>query len=156
MQKRIVNFIKKHYLCSISCCDGNRPWSNAIYYVFDEKQECLIYITTDSTYHAQVMCQNPYVSGVIAMPTRFIPSLQGVQFTGIAKKLEGEEAEAALRFFKKSFSHHMIDPLSVWAIDLEYIKLTDRSLGLYGKVEWHKGEEYEEVEDNIFAQYDQQ
>ncbi|MGC7590504.1 pyridoxamine 5'-phosphate oxidase family protein [Bisgaard Taxon 46] len=153
MQKRIVNFIKKHYLCAISCSDNNTPWTNFIYYAFDENAKRLIYISCDSSYHSQVISKNPRISGVITMPTKFIPSLQGVQFTGYAKKLANGDAETARELFKKSHSHYLIDELSVWAIDLEYVKLIDRSLGLYGKLEWHNGKEIgqDSIEDAFLA-----
>lgn len=152
MQKRIINFIKKHYLCALSCVHHGRPWSLCVYYVFDEKHTRLIYITTDSSYHAQVMRQNPHISGIISVPTRFIPSLQGVQFTGQAKKLIGKEAKLARDAFKQQHSHYLIDQLSVWAVELEYVKLIDHALGLYGKIEWCKGKECEEKEEDIFSQ----
>lgn len=153
MQKRILNFIKKHYLCAISCSNNNRPWTNFVYYVFDEELKRLIYITTDTTYHAKVMTKNPHVSGVITIPTKFIPSLQGVQFTGYAQKLVGEDSENARKLFKENNSHYLIDELSVWAIDLEYVKLIDHSLGLYGKLEWHNGKEIgqDSIEDAFLA-----
>lgn len=140
MKKRIFTFIKKKYLCTVCCSDGNQPWANTFYYVFDEDNHRLIYVTSDKTYHAKTMFQNPNVAGTIFSPTRFNPSLQGVQFTGIAKKLEGDEIEKAAELYKKEYKHEVIDKLSVWEISLQYIRMIDHTLGFYGKLEWRVNE----------------
>ncbi|MDE4002800.1 pyridoxamine 5'-phosphate oxidase family protein, partial [Glaesserella parasuis] len=140
MQKRIFNFIQKKYLCTISCAKNNIPWSNAFYYVFDEDNLRLIFVTSLTTYHSQVMLENPNISGTIFVPTRFHPSLQGVQFTGKARKLEGDEKNIARELYKKEYSHELIDKLSIWEAKLEYARLIDNSLGLFSVIEWN-GEE---------------
>lgn len=140
MQKRIVSFIQKKYLCTICCSDNDVPWANAFYYVFDEKKHRLIYVTSNQTHHAKVMRINAQVAGTIFTPTRFNPSLQGVQFTGKAHKLEGEEERIARTLYKKEYSHELIDSLSVWEICLEYVRMIDHSLGFFGTVEWKLGE----------------
>lgn len=140
MQKRIFTFIQKKYLCTLSCINNDRPWANAFYYVFDKDNYRLIYVTGDKTTHSKAMSMNPYVSGTIFAPTRFTPSLQGVQFTGISRMLEHEEKEIAKSLYKKEYNHELIDKLSVWEIQLEYVRLVDNSLGLFGYVEWHRGE----------------
>lgn len=136
MKKRIFAFIKKKYLCTVCCADGNQPWANAFYYVFDEANHRLIYVTNENTHHAKVMSQNPQVAGTIFTPTRFNPSLQGLQFTGIARKLIGEEKEIAVNLYKQAYSHPLIDELSTWEISLQYIRMIDHTLGFYGKLEW--------------------
>ncbi|MDG6480338.1 pyridoxamine 5'-phosphate oxidase family protein [Glaesserella parasuis] len=108
MQKRIFNFIQKKYLCTISCARNNIPWSNAFYYVFDEDNLRLIFVTSLTTYHSQVMLENPNISGTIFVPTRFHPSLQGVQFTGKARKLEGDEKILLENYIKKNIHMNLL------------------------------------------------
>ncbi|OOH88473.1 hypothetical protein BMT54_08725 [Pasteurellaceae bacterium 15-036681] len=145
MQKRISNFIAKKYLCSVCCTENDKPWANAFYYVFDQENLRLIYVTSDQTHHGQVTLRNPNVAGTIFTPTRFNPSLQGVQFTGIARRLEGDDAEIARALYKKEYHHEIIDQLPVWAIALEYVRMIDHSLGFFGTVEWKLGEPEEET-----------
>ncbi|MGY4676855.1 pyridoxamine 5'-phosphate oxidase family protein [Pasteurella sp. P03HT] len=150
MQKRVADFIKKQYLFTLACVDNNMPWANALYYVFDEHLKRLIYVTGEQTQHAQIMSKNPQVAGTIFVPTRFVPSLQGVQFTGKAKQLFGEEAELARLYYEASYSHQLIRQLSIWAVDLDYVRLVDNSLGLFSAIEWRKGQVAEEEEKSIF------
>lgn len=140
MQKRIFTFIKKKYLCTLSCVHNGGPWANAFYYVFDQENYRLIYVTGDSTVHSQAMSHNPNVAGTIFAPTRFTPSLQGVQFTGKARKLEGEEQEIARALYKTEYTHELIDKLSMWEVQFDYIRLVDNSLGLFGFVEWKRSD----------------
>ncbi|MDC4234118.1 pyridoxamine 5'-phosphate oxidase family protein [Pasteurella multocida] len=65
MHKRVVDFIKKQYLFTLACTENNLPWANAFYYVFDEKENRLIYITGDQTHHAKVLRNNSRVAGTI-------------------------------------------------------------------------------------------
>lgn len=145
MQKRIFSFIQKKYLCTLCCTQNNQPWANAFYYVFDEENHRLIYVSGEQTYHSKIMKENPNVAGTIFTPTRFHPSLQGIQFTGKVKPLQGEEAEIAKTLYKKEYSHELIDKLSIWEVSLEYVRLIDNSLGLFATLEWRKGESLETI-----------
>lgn len=73
MHKRVVDFIKKQYLFTLACTENNLPWANAFYYVFDEKENRLIYITGNQTHHAKVLRNNSRVAGTIFVPTKFVP-----------------------------------------------------------------------------------
>lgn len=73
MHKRVVDFIKKQYLFTLACTENNLPWANAFYYVFDEKENRLIYITGDQTHHAKVLRNNSRVAGTIFVPQNLSP-----------------------------------------------------------------------------------
>lgn len=73
MHKRVVDFIKKQYLFTLACTENNLPWANAFYYVFDEKENRLIYITGDQTHHAKVLRNNSRVAGTILFPQNLSP-----------------------------------------------------------------------------------
>lgn len=144
MQKRIFSLIQKKYLCTLCCSHNNQPWANAFYYVFDEENHRILYVTGEQTYHSKVMKENPHIAGTIFTPTRFHPSLQGVQFTGIAKMLQGSEADVARNLYKKEYSHELIDKLSIWEVQFDYVRLIDNSLGLFATMEWRKGDVIEQ------------
>ncbi|MCK3654693.1 hypothetical protein A4G19_02605 [Pasteurellaceae bacterium Macca] len=140
MQKRISSFLHKKYLLTLCCCENDQPWANAFYYVFDEENYRLLYVTSDQTHHGKVIRNNPQVAGTIFIPTRFHPSLQGIQFTGKSQVLHGEAQKIARELYKKEYSHELIDQLPIWEVSLEYVRLIDHSLGLFGTMEWKLGE----------------
>lgn len=145
MQKRLSHFIHKHYLMTLSCSDNDQPWANAFYYVFDEVEHRLIYVTGEQTHHSKVMKKNPNVAGTIFTPTRFNPSLQGVQFVAQARMLEGKDREVGQHLYKKAYQHALIDQLSIWEVRLERVRLIDNSLGLFATINWVRGGENEET-----------
>ncbi|MBF0786177.1 hypothetical protein E4T80_11970 [Muribacter muris] len=150
MKKRIANFLRKKYLCTLCCTENNQPWANTFYYYFDNDNNRLLYISSDQTLHGRVMKKNPNVAGTIFTPTRFNPSLQGLQFTGQAKMLEGEDAEIAKTLYKRDYQHYLIDELPVWEVRLEFARLIDHSLGLFSTMEWRLGDNDDESEwDNL-------
>lgn len=140
MQKRLFAFIKKKFLCTLCCTNDSQPWANVFYYVFDEENHRLLYVTGSQTHHANVMSKNPKIAGTIFSPTKFVPSLQGIQFTGIAKQLFNEDADIARTLYKQAYSHTLIEDLSIWEVRLNYIRMVDHTLGLYGKFEWREGD----------------
>lgn len=149
MQKRIFSFIKKKYLCTLCCCENGLPWANAFFYVFDEPNRRLIYVTSEQTHHAQIMKNNQNIAGTIFSPTKFSPSLQGIQFTGIATKLDGEEENLARSLYKEAYQHEIIDSLSVWQVSLEYVRMIDHTLGFMNVVEWRHDCDYDTVSDYV-------
>ncbi|HHE3464951.1 hypothetical protein [Pasteurella multocida] len=48
--------------------------------------------------------------------------------------------------YKTEYSHHLIDQLTVWQVELEYVRLVDNSLGLFSTIEWRKGQVAEETD----------
>lgn len=77
---------------------------------------------------------------------KICPSLQGVQFTGRSSQLFSTQAEQARALYKTEYSHHLIDQLTVWQVELEYVRLVDNSLGLFSTIEWRKGQVAEETD----------
>ncbi|WGE89573.1 pyridoxamine 5'-phosphate oxidase family protein [Actinobacillus arthritidis] len=140
MQRRITNILHKKYLCTISGCENNQPWSFICFYKFDPEYDRLIYLTSNQTKHAQILYKNPCISGTIYTPTRFHSLLQGIQFSGKSYCLEGESAQNARRIYNNAFKPYTDDSLDIWEIQLEQIRLIDHSLGRYGKMEWKKGD----------------
>lgn len=140
MQKRIVNFLNKKYLCTLSVAENNQPWSFACFYKFDEAHCRLIYMSSEHTTHAKIMRQNPKVAGTIFSPTRFHSSIQGIQFLGIVNRLTGKDALAAKALYKAEFKSYIEDELAIWEVQLEQVRLIDNSLGKFGKMEWKKGD----------------
>lgn len=140
MQKRISNFLTKKYLCSLATVENSHTWSFVCYYVFDQENNRLIYLTSDESKHAQLMAQNPEVSGTIFTPTKYQSSLQSLQFLGTAHKLEGNSARIAKNLYRLERNHPLINELTPWEIKLTFARLTDNSLGLSSKMEWHLGD----------------
>lgn len=89
------------------------------------------------------------ITRVLQVPFLFpqnLSPLQGVQFTGRSSQLFSTQAEQARALYKTEYSHHLIDQLTVWQVELEYVRLVDNSLGLFSTIEWRKGQVAEETD----------
>lgn len=140
MQKRISNFLRKKYLCTLSAVENDQPWSFACFYKFDEEHTRLLYVSSEKTKHAQILQKNPKVAGTIFSPTRLRMSIQGIQFLGIAKLLRGKEAQLARSLYESDTTPYASDELSIWEVQLDQVRLIDNSLGKFGRMEWKKGD----------------
>jgi uncharacterized protein YhbP (UPF0306 family) len=82
---------------------------------------------------------NDRVSCTIALETRIVGKIRGIQFTAVIRPLEGEELRRARRAYLRRFPVARLMPdLHLWAIDPNYIKMTDNRLGFGKKLTWNR------------------
>ena len=79
IDKRIINFIKAHHLLTLATTKDNIPYCANCFYVFDEKNNSHIFSSDNKTKHAQDFIANPNVAGSIALETKEVSKIQGVQ-----------------------------------------------------------------------------
>jgi uncharacterized protein YhbP (UPF0306 family) len=88
MDKAIVEFINKHYLLALATSKDNLVYCCNVYYVFNQENNSLIFSSDTKTKHAQDFIANPNVAGTIALETKEISKIQGVQLLGKIKELK--------------------------------------------------------------------
>ena len=78
--------------------------------------------------------QNPNVAGTI-QPDKLNPlAIKGLQFTGVMT----ENAEHASAHYYKKYPFALAMPGVVWAIQLDYTKMTDNTLSFGKKIIWER------------------
>lgn len=84
---------------SLATVDSGGVWVSDVIYIFD--QELNIYWMSDPTArHSQSILQNKQVAGTITVSGQGEDNL-GVQFEGVAEKIEGTRYDLALKHFAK-------------------------------------------------------
>jgi len=78
------------------------------------------------------------VAGSIALETREISKIQGVQLIGTIKELEGECLKIAKEQYLKAFPYAENMDIHLWAMPLNFIKMTHNKLGFGKKLIWEK------------------
>ena len=68
----------------------------------------------------------------ITLETRIVGKIQGVQICGKAER--GDDKDKAL--YIKRFPYAVVAPLTIWAVEPSFIKLTDNTLGFGKKLIW--------------------
>ena len=134
MDKKITKFLSQKQLLSLAVMHENAPYCCSCFYAYDEKMQIFIVASDSKTTHIRGILKNPLVSGTVALDTKIIGKIKGVQFRGIMRICNENESE--IYFLKFPFSR-AIKP-QLWAIDLAWIKFTDNTLGFGKKITWER------------------
>ncbi|MHC1708722.1 MAG: pyridoxamine 5'-phosphate oxidase family protein [Bacteroidales bacterium] len=138
---KIISFIRHHHLMALATLNQGKPWTASCFYVYLEESQQFIFTSALHTLHSKNMIDNQSVAGNIALETKIIGKIQGIQFTGTARKLSGEELKQAKKFYIRRFPVAMLMETELWALDIEMIKMTDNKLGFGKKLYWYKDSE---------------
>jgi|TARA_B110001454_G_scaffold77471_1_gene75008 hypothetical protein len=138
IDKRIIDFIKAHHLLTLATSKDNTPYCANCFYVYDEKKNWLIFSSDTKTRHAQDFIANPNVAGTIALETKEISKIQGVQLLGTILELREEELKIAKTKYLKAFPYAEKMKAQLWAMQLTFIKMTYNKLGFGKKLVWQK------------------
>lgn len=136
IDKRIINFINSHHLLSLATVKEKNPYCANCFFVYNEKKNWLIFSSDQKTKHAQYFTQNSNVAATISLETKDVNRIQGVQLCGTILKLKGQELEIAKKQYIKAFSYAKLMNLTLWAMQLTFIKMTHNKLGFGRKLIW--------------------
>lgn len=136
VDKRITDFIRKHHIFTLATAANNLPYACTCFYVYEPVENRFVFTSDTTTRHGGEMLGNPYVSGAIALETTIVGKIQGIQFTGRAYLLKGDEYEKARKEYIRKFPVSALMNLTLWAIDIDFIKMTHNQLGFGKKLIW--------------------
>jgi len=136
IDKRIINFFRKHHVLTIATCAENEPWCASCFYVYLEEENALVFTSDLKTRHGQEFLKNREVAGNILLETAVIGKIRGIQFRGRISELEGEIASRAESAYLKRFPVAMLMDTHLWVVSLTQIKMTDNRLGFGKKLLW--------------------
>ena len=134
IDERIIRFLKRHHVLNLATVsDEGVPYCAACFYAYDAERNRLIFTSDDTTRHAREMKAHPEVACAITLETRIVGKVQGAQICGRAER--GDEEDKAC--YIKRFPYAAVAPLTIWAIEPSFIKLTDNTLGFGKKLVWN-------------------
>ena len=136
MDKAIVQFINKHYLLALATSKDNLVYCCNVYYVFNKENNSLIFSSDTKTKHAQDFIANPNVAGTIALETKEISKIQGVQLLGKIKELKGKQLKIAKEQYVKVYPYSRLMETHLWEMELTFAKMTNNRLGFGKKLIW--------------------
>jgi len=136
VDKRIVNFFKKHHVLTIATSSGDEPWCASCFYVYLREDNALVFTTDPKTRHGQEFSKNSAVAGTVALETKIIGKILGIQFSGIISEPEDDLAAKAKNAYLKRFPVAMLMETHLWVVRLTFIKFTDNRLGFGKKLIW--------------------
>ena len=126
-------------MLSIATVSDQGPWCASCFYAWDEENNTLVVTTDPGTRHGAEFRANPLVAGTIALETKRVGRIRGVQFSGTVSEPEGEALKRARRIYLRRFPYAVVADLHLWIIAPDHIKLTDNRLGFGYKEVWDRG-----------------
>ena len=138
LNERIVKFLKSHHILTLATSNNNEPYCANCFYSFIEEKNLLIITSDYETRHVQEMIKQNRISGAIALETKIIGKIRGIQFTGIISDLKDKDKATARISYLKRFPFAILKETALWSIELDYIKMTDNRLGFGKKLYWNK------------------
>ena len=136
IDKKIIEFFRKHHVLTISTTVNNEPWCANCFYVYLEEENLLVFTTGMDTRHGKEFVKNPAVAGSVVLETMIIGKIRGIQFQGIVSEPEGELLSKARWAYLKRFPPAALMDTHLWMVKLTHIKMTDNRFGFGKKVVW--------------------
>ena len=138
IDQHIIHFLNEHHLLTLATSQNNKPYCCNLFYVYDQVSNQLIFSTETKTKHAQDFITNTNVAGSVALETKNVSKIQGVQLLGTIEELKGERLKIAKEQYIKAFSYAANMDLHLWVMPLNFIKMTHNKLGFGKKLIWEK------------------
>jgi uncharacterized protein YhbP (UPF0306 family) len=144
--ERIEAFIRRHHVMTVATVgpDG-RPWTAHVFYAWMGEERRFVFTTDEATRHGAEMAENARVAAGIALETRIVGRVQGLQIEGAARraaigeKTDEKTGEKARHAYLKRFPYAVAaGDLPLWILEPTMMKLTDNTLGFGKKLIWQR------------------
>lgn len=139
IDKRIIKFIDEHHILNLAVVRDNQPWCATCYYTYLKEENLFVVTSDDDTRHVRDMVEgdNFRVAGTIALETRIVGKIRGLQFSGVMFR-PGEDFRArAKSAYLTRFPIALMMKLHLWVIQPNLLKMTDNRLGFGTKLIWN-------------------
>ncbi|MBN2895312.1 MAG: pyridoxamine 5'-phosphate oxidase family protein [Campylobacterales bacterium] len=133
MPERIAAFIAKHHILTLATSNDAAPQCATLFYVFDPERALFVVASDPNSEHMRNALANPQVAGAIALETKSVGKIQGLQFKGELVRSD-DEADAALYY--RAFGYARVMRPTFWRLHVSAMKLTDNTLGFGTKITW--------------------
>ena len=141
-EQRIIDFIGEHHILTLAVSRENVPYCATCYYAYLKALNQFIFTSDHDTRHIRDVLtgNNHRVAAAIALETKIVGKIRGLQITGFIRAPEGDELAFARAAYLKRFPVARLMPgLFLWSLDPDFIKMTDNRLGFGKKLVWTAG-----------------
>jgi uncharacterized protein YhbP (UPF0306 family) len=115
-----------------------QPWVAHAFYAWMPEEQAFVFMNNPATRHGAEMTANPHVAAAIALETRVVGRLQGLQIEGAVRMAEGDNLVAARHAYLRRFPYAAVMEQPLWILTPELMKLTDNTLGFGKKLIWKR------------------
>lgn len=135
-----INKFIAHQTVASLCCTNNSGELHCFscYYAFDAGDGLLYFKTGDANLHMQWLKHWPQVAGTILPDKLNKLQVKGIQFKGILLPLDEMVAQQSSKRYHLKYPFALAMPGTVQTIRIDWIKMTDNSLGFGAKLIWER------------------
>ena len=135
MDERIVKFLKKMHLASVCAIDDEgQPYAFSAFYAFDEVKFSLLLASSEKTSHIKFLKNSKLVAGTVALDTKIVGKIEGVQFRALAAPATAQQS----KIYFARFPYALAMNPSLYALSLSWVKFTHNALGFGKKLIWQR------------------
>jgi hypothetical protein len=132
--EKIERFIDHHHLLTLAT-QGEALWCCSLFYAYDPEEVAFIVASDPQTEHMGNVADHPDVAGTVALETKTVGKIQGIQFAGeMSRSVDRRERELYLQAYPYA---RIMDPI-LWRIRIHRCKMTDNTLGFGKKIMWRR------------------
>ena len=99
-KETILKILKNTHLMSLATKDDGGLWVSDVVFIFDDDLN-IYWMSDPDVRHSKAILNNNKVAGTITFSTKSKESNLGIQFSGIANKVEGSRYDLAIKHLEK-------------------------------------------------------
>lgn len=131
MDEKIAKFIDSQHILTLGVNGESGAYLCSCFYAF-LKPNLIIVAFGDDSYHAKVIQNDSRVFINIALQTKIVGKIQGLQASGFIYLVDNEAEKNA---YISRFIYAKLTNLNLYKIELKWLKFTDNTLGFGKKIE---------------------
>ena len=143
VKARVIEILDKTHLMSLATIDDGGVWVSDVIFIYDDNLN-IYWMSYPDVRHSQAILKNSRVAGTITNTTKFGEKNLGIQFSGIAEKIDGQRYDLAVKHLTKrnnprpeenddvlqGDSWYVLTPTKIELIDEENFGFEKKSLEL--------------------------
>lgn len=129
-------FIHQHHVLTLAVGNNSDIWVSHCFYAFDDDRNRFVVTSDDDTLHIRMIEFNNVVAAGIALETKVVGNIRGIQLKGQLLRPEGPDYEIAKLTYLKRFPYAVLVKTSFWVLYPVYAKMTDNRFGFGKKLIW--------------------
>lgn len=136
--KRITKFIGRHHVMTLATSTTEEgPYCASVFYAYMPERNLFVFTSDENTRHYREMLTGGRAAAAIALETRTVGQLRGLQLTGQVLLAQGDTLSEARGAYLRRFPYAVVADLTLWVLRPDFMKFTDNRLGFGKKLFWH-------------------
>ncbi|MCF8257605.1 MAG: pyridoxamine 5'-phosphate oxidase family protein [Flavobacteriales bacterium] len=137
--KHIVQFISSQQVFTLATTSGHGAYCTPCYYAFEPVGIRLLFMSDPTTRHITELIADGRVAGSILPDRSALGRVRGVQFMGMAYPCDSDQEYQVLKdIYLKRFPIARAMEGELFAVRLDWLKMTDNTLGFGKKLLWDR------------------